>query len=133
MRVRQFRTATQAFGSSKETTEMTGTCTGCGKPINKDYTECYACHFYGKRSYAQIRAKRSDTNGFEQVHEACGESIGEDSTETHTCQAMPTITQVRKARSKVRSSKNHSAVRTIRQPSAGLRRYDGRVYKFQGF
>ncbi len=32
-------------------------CKGCGRAIKKDYTECYACHFYGDDSFARKRNK----------------------------------------------------------------------------
>lgn len=46
--------------SNKETTEMqkfSGQCADCGKEIKTEYERCYACKFYGSKSYSLKRSK----------------------------------------------------------------------------
>jgi wyosine [tRNA(Phe)-imidazoG37] synthetase (radical SAM superfamily) len=114
--------------------KKTQTCSGCGKSISKDYSQCYACKFYGKRSYAQIRQAKTDV--FEQNCVGCGESISEDSTTTHTCKvmarqvkSMPSIEQVRK--SMQRKSRRAGKVRIVKVSDSDT--FDSRKRTFPGF
>lgn len=137
----QFDIGIDTFGQVQKGTDMTtvaGICTGCTRPIDPKYTECYACHTYGNESFAQVRqAKQAVALTSELLYDAahncidCGNELPEDSTVMHICpqKSTPAPTFKQEQRKTRRSSK----VRTLTDIEKGIDTFDSRPRVFAGF